>query len=195
MRNIFLVLMIMMSCKSFPQTNCSQYTILPLRTYTDIPEDQCYYLKDTNNELQAFVGTWKGVWNGKTIFISFKKVANKYKEGLNFNTDIIIGKFKTVDSNGNILFNNLQIADDDAKMEGLGFINMTDKYIVTYYDEDVCDMSGTIYLTFANAAKTQLHFSFNQRNEVLTSDCYFHGWPQADRPEPLPNPDIILTKQ
>lgn len=185
----------MISCKSFPQSNCSQYTILPLRTYTDIPEDQCYYLKDTNNELQAFVGTWKGTWNGKTIFITFKKKITQYDTTLKYNSDFIIGKFKTLDSSGNILFNNLQIADDDAKVFGIGFQNVTDKYILSYIDNDLCGMTGTIYLAFANTTKTQLHLSFHQRNQVLTSDCFFHGWPEADRPEPLPKPDIILTKQ
>jgi hypothetical protein len=195
MKNIILLLVLMISCKSFPQSNCSQYTILPLRTYTDIPEDQCYYLKDTNNELQAFVGTWKGTWNGKTIFITFKKITNKYNDTLKYNTDIIIGKFKTIDSNGNILFDNSTLSDDQSKIRGGNYQNVTNKYLMSYRDKDICRMNGTIYLTFANIAKTQLNFSFQQYNQVLTSDCYFHGWPEADRPEPLPKSNIILTKQ
>jgi hypothetical protein len=190
MKNILLLLFFVISCKSY-----TQQTIVPLRTYTDIPEDAGYYMKDTNNELSAFEGTWKGTWNNKTLFITFKKVTNKYNTALKYHADIIIGKFKTVDNNGNILFNNTQLVDNEAKIEGTGFQNITDKYLMWYVDNDLCGLSGDIEITFANAARTQLNFYFHQDNQVLTSDCYFHGWPQANRPAPLPKDNIVLTKQ
>ncbi|MDF2933205.1 MAG: hypothetical protein K0R36_2536 [Chryseobacterium sp.] len=186
MKNILFLLFFVISCKSY-----TQQTIVPLRTYTDIPENAGYYIKDTNNELQAFEGTW----NGKTIFITFKKMINKYNTTMKYNEDIIIGKFKTLDSNGNVLFDNLALPDDQAKIRGGNFQNITNKYLMSYRDNDICGIGGSIYLTFANPAKTQLNFSYDQTSMVLTSDCYFHGWAQADRPEPLPKDNIVLTKQ
>ena len=64
-----------------------------------------------------------------------------------------------------------------------------------YVDNDLCGIAGDIDLTFANTAKTQLNFSYNQESRIFDSRCYFHGWPAADRPKPLPKSDIILTKQ
>jgi len=190
MKNIILLLLLAISCRSY-----TQQTIVPLRTYTDIPENAGYYRKDTNNELQAFEGTWKATWNNKTIFITFKKIINKYNTAMKYNEDIIIGKFKTVDSNGSILFDNTLVSDNDAKIEGTGFQNITDKYLMYYVDNDLCGITGDIELTFVNTAKTQLNFSYHQDSMVLTSSCYFHGWPAADRPKPLPKGDIVLTKQ
>ena len=70
MKNIItiLLLLITFSCKS---------QIYPLRTYTDVPDNS--YLKDTNNELNDYIGTWKATWNNKTIFIYISKEINKYK--------------------------------------------------------------------------------------------------------------------
>ncbi|MDF2553787.1 MAG: hypothetical protein K0R77_3062 [Chryseobacterium sp.] len=190
MKNILLLLFFVISCRSY-----TQQTIVPLRTYTDIPEDAGYYMKDTNDELSAFEGTWKGTWNNKTLFITFKKIIYRYNTTLKYHADIIIGKFKTVDSNGNILFNNLQLTDNDAKVRGVGFQNITNKYIMSYTDNDICGMSGTIYISFANAAKTQLNIYFDQRNQILDTDCYFYNYSPDQYPEPLPKDNIILTKQ
>jgi len=64
MKNIILILLILftVSCKS--QT-------YPLRTYTDVPDNS--YLKDIDNELNDYIGTWKAIWNNKTIYIYRKK--------------------------------------------------------------------------------------------------------------------------
>lgn len=58
---------------SFSQTGCQQQLIIPLRTHTDIPQDQCYYMKDTDNELKNYTGTWMGTRNNKTFYVTFKK--------------------------------------------------------------------------------------------------------------------------
>lgn len=190
MKNIFLLLLLTISCRSY-----TQQTIVPIRTYTDIPENAGYYVKDTNDELQAFVGTWRGTWNNKTLLITFSKIINKYDTSFKYNRDYIVGKFKTLDSTGNILFDNTSLSDNDAKIEGIGFQNITDNYIMSYTDNDLCGLGGTVYITFANANKTQVNISFQQRSQVIDSRCYFHGWQAADRPKPLPKSDIILTKQ
>ncbi len=190
MKNIFLLLLLAVSCKSYTQ----QQTIVPLRTYADIPEDAGYYMKDTNNELHDFEGTWKGVWDNKTVFITFKKINNKYNNVMKYNADIIIGKFKTLDSNGNILFDNTQLSDNEAKIEGTGFQNITDKYLMSYRDNDLCGIGGFIYMFFTNTTKTQLNFSFNQQTQTIDTDCYFYNYPSSQYPKPLPY-NIVLNKQ
>lgn len=72
MKQIFLILLsvIAISCNA---------QIYPLNTSLDnIPNDA--YLKDTNNELDKYVGLWKGSWNGKTLYLELRKVKYYYSE-------------------------------------------------------------------------------------------------------------------
>jgi len=169
-----------MSCKA--QT-------YPLRTYTEIPENA--YLKDTNNELPSYEGTWRGSWNNKTIFITFKKITNTYDSVLKYYKDFLIGKFKVVDINGNILFNNTSISDDKSKIDGGKFRKKDGKYSLSYDDSDLCGRNGYITIQFTDAAKTKLEWILSEGEVIIDKDCFYYGqtWP-----EPLPK-NIILTKQ
>jgi hypothetical protein len=170
---------------------CPSYNIVPLRTYTEIPEDQCYYMKDTNNELPDYVGTWTGTWNNKTIYITFKKT-NRYNTFFKYNKDILIGKFKVVNSNGNVLFDNIGISDDKAKIWGGKFVkDQNNEYSLRYLDSDDCNTSGRITIHFTDASKTQLEWQFSYNSMMISADCQYYA---TGIPEVLPK-GIVLTKQ
>lgn len=173
---------------------CPQKTIVPLRTWTEIPEEQCYYLKDTNNELQDYVGTWTGTWNNKTIYISISKITEKYSWVFKYYSDFLIAKFKVLDSNGNILFDNTNLPNEQAKIEGLSFRKVDDKYSLIYIDPDLCDTTGSIRINFTDPTKTQLQWWYSKNTNWIDTDCFYYGMPQNQRPDPLPK-NIILTKQ
>lgn len=202
MKNILTLLCITIFTLSFSQTpgnlilvnNCPTCTVLPLRTFTDIPDDECYYLRDTNNELSAYEGTWKGSWNNKTIFITFKKITNQYDDTLKYNKDFLIAKYKTVDITGNILFDNTSLPDHQAKIKGSKFRKGDDKYGLIYIDADLCYTSGSIRINFTDSTKTQLAWSYGTDENWIDTDCFFYSLPENQRPEPLPK-NIILTKQ
>ncbi|WP_106915323.1 DUF6705 family protein [Chryseobacterium aurantiacum] len=162
---------------------------LPLRTYTDIPENA--YLKDTNNELQYYEGTWKGTWDNKTVFITFKKVTNQYNDNLKYFKDYIIGKFKVVDNNGIILFDNTNVTDNFAKIRGSRIRKIDDKYSLIYNDFDLCNTSGNIIINFIDTSKTQLTWKMAYGSNMITIECPYYN---TQVPEALPK-DIILTKQ
>ncbi len=162
----------------------------PLRTFTDIPENA--YLKDTNNELQNYEGIWKGTWNNKTIYITLKKVTNHYNENLKYYIDLLIGKFKVINSNGQILFDNTNLSDVQAKLRGGQFRKKDDKYSFIYSDHEICDTNGYITINFTDSTKSQLQWYFSDWTDIITPDCpYYNAHPF---PQPLPK-DIILTKQ
>ncbi|CEJ69198.1 hypothetical protein BN1195_01495 [Chryseobacterium oranimense G311] len=185
MKNILLIILTItaISCKA--QT-------YPLRTFTDLPENS--YLKDTNNELQYYEGTWKGTWNNKIIYVNFKKVINVYRSSFKQYRDFLIARFKVTDINGNILFDNTNLADDQVKIEGGKFRKSDDKYTFVYVDPDLCMRTGQIFINFTDATKTKLQWKYFQSENWIGADCFYHGWAQADRPQPLPN-DIVLIKQ
>lgn len=180
MKNIFFVIIfciLIASCKA--QT-------YPLRTFTGIPENA--YVKDTNNELQFYEGTW----NNKTILITFKKITNQYNENLKYFKDLLIGKFIVINSGGQILFENTAISDSEAKIEGVGFRKVDDKYSLGYIDSDICNMMGYIMMNFTDSTKSQLQWCF-QIGRILSLQIapYYNANPF---PQPLPK-SIILAKQ
>jgi hypothetical protein len=183
MKNIALIFMLIATI------SCHAQQIYPLRTFTDIPENA--YLKDTNNELQDYVGTWKGTWNNKTIFVTLKKVTNKYDDVFKYYRDYLIGKFKVLDANGNILFDNTTLTDDNAKIWGGKFKKVDDKYSLIYNAPELCHTSGTININFTDSTKTKLDWKYIYRNEIITVDCPYYN---TSIPESLPK-EIILTKQ
>lgn len=182
MKNLFLFILLYISFSCNAQ-------IYPLRTFTQIPENA--YLKDTNNELPAYEGIWKGTWNNKTVYITFKKVINKYNENLKYYKDNLIGKFKVLDSNENILFDNTNLSDDNPKIWGGKFRKIDDKYSLVYLDSDLCNTSGNIIINFTDSSKTKLNWKLTLGSNMITTDCQYYN---TGIPEALPK-EIVLTKQ
>lgn len=184
MKNIFLLTLFIsaLSCKAQ-----QIYSLRP--TEIDLPENS--YQKDTNNELQDYVGTWKGTWDNKTIFIMLKKITNKYDGNFKYYRDYLIGKFKVLDSSGLIIFDNTNLLDDNAKITGINFRRYGDKYSLIYIDPDLCHTSGDIRISFTDSTKTKLNWRYFYRNEIVTVDCPYYN---TEIPQPLPK-EIVLTKQ
>lgn len=184
MKNIFLFIFL---CVSIFLNAQQIYSLRP--SETDLPENS--YQKDTNNELPAYEGTWKGIWNSKTVYITFKKVTNKYDNDFKYYRDYLIGKFKVLDANENILFDNTNVNDDNAKIIGVNFRRYGDKYSLIYLDSDLCDTTGNIQVNFTDYSKIQLNWKLNLRSNMITTDCPYYN---TGIPQELPK-EIILTKQ
>lgn len=185
MKNLFLfiLLYVSVSCKA---------QVYPLRTYTEVPANA--YIKDLNNELVPYEGTWKGTWNGKTIFIYLKSVKNYFThlENKPYYNDILIGKFKVQDSGGTILFDNSNLSNEYAKIIGSRFFSVPNtRYTLNYIDSDLCNTSGNISINFTDNTKTQLNWTLTFRSNMITTDCQYYN---TGIPEVLPK-EIILTKQ
>ncbi|MCD1116216.1 DUF6705 family protein [Chryseobacterium turcicum] len=183
MKNIFLIILLNTTISCTAQ-------IYSLRTFTDIPENA--YEKDISNELPAYEGIWKGVWGNKTIFINFKKITNKYDQHFKYYRDYLIGKFKVLDSNGNLLFDNTNLTDDKAKIYGSGFRKTDDKYSLIYIDNDLCFTSGNIRINFTDSTKTKLNWNLYLDSNMITDECPYYN--TVPFPEALPK-EILLTKQ
>ncbi|HCR76549.1 MAG TPA: hypothetical protein DIW37_09140 [Chryseobacterium sp.] len=167
--------------------------ILPLTTKNyNVPLNA--YIKDIDNQLPDFEGTWKGTWNNKTFIINFKKV--KYHETFAqqnpYDKDLLFGKFQVKDANGKILFDNLSVKDIYSKIQGM-HINPSGKYELMYMDPELCNKVGTIMIGFNNPTKTELKFRYKDYPQNIDSGCFYYGKPANQQPDPLPK-EIILTK-
>ena len=182
MKNLFYLILfsIGLSCNA---------QVLPLRTYTQIPQNA--HLKDTNNELQSYVGTWVSTWESKTFYLYVARVEDNYNTTLKYYADILVAKYKVLDANGNIIFDNTNLSNDNAKIKGSKFKKSVGKYSLGYVDGDLCGMMGFIQVNFTDSTKSQLNWKFNEGSNLIGPDCQYYNQPF---PKPLPK-TIVLTKQ
>ncbi|MDC8105495.1 hypothetical protein MTQ00_13210 [Chryseobacterium sp. B21-037] len=185
MKNIFFAILFYISM------SCQAQQIYSLRpSEIQLPENS--YQKDTNNELPAYEGTWKGTWDGKTIFVTFKKITNAYDNVFKYYKDYLIGKFKILNASGGVMYDNMNLSDDKTKINGVNFRKYNTKYSLVYIDSDLCNTSGNIIINFTDSSKTKLNWKFNKGSNMITTDCQYYN--TTPFPKALPE-EIVLTKQ
>ncbi|SDR07094.1 hypothetical protein SAMN05421664_3396 [Chryseobacterium soldanellicola] len=171
-------------CKAQTQT-------LPLNTgVLDIPQNA--YVKDLNNELTPYVGTYKASFQGKEITLYITKEENKLVKRANqqFYRDALVVKYIVKNSAGTTL--------QDTKNNNLPKIYIystkmkSQNSVVFIYSGTNCRVGwGDIYLTKVNS--TQISWEYRPDDIILeNSKCP----PGTDINIYLPETkDLIFTKQ
>ncbi|MEG2079102.1 DUF6705 family protein [Chryseobacterium sp.] len=154
-------------------TNCPDYT----------------YVKDTNNRLNKFVGTWKGTYtDGRTYEFHFVKKEN---DGGWFNEkfwDKLIGRVIVKSANGNIIYSSLAESDLNS-IGGLEFVKNLTEYQMYYAANANCNDKGYIYISFPDPNNlNQMKLYFMQDLDIA-SKC-----PTGYQTIMQDAKDIILTK-
>lgn len=100
-----------MYAQQFPILRTVSYEQRNLFTYNLQSGD---YIKDVNNQLDAYVGTWKYISPDRTLTLKMVRINEFLIKNLSNNPDdfyaykdVIILKYKLEDSNGNVIFDNL----------------------------------------------------------------------------------------
>jgi hypothetical protein len=145
------------------------------------------YYKDLNNDLEPYIGTWKGTFDNKTFTISFSKYKDYNSMG-NYYKDRLIGRYKMLDANGNLLYSTYSLADTDIKVSSLGFVNSTTKDKLRFYFSDLC-RGGQIVLNFENPQKTQMHYIYYTEQELITDETGCSPYNE------MPREEMTLIKQ
>lgn len=115
----------------------AQNPILPITTERHNILDGAY-IKDTNNDLDKFVGTWQYSQGNDEFTVEIQKIEMYTNDQINYFKDILVGKFKYIQ-------NGVVIAD---------YINSIDNQI-----------SGSI-LSFDNLNKAHLYLNDPQRKRI-----------------------------
>ncbi|MXS72014.1 hypothetical protein GSF70_12380 [Flavobacteriaceae bacterium W22] len=179
----------------FSQQKCSTFIEVPLRSVTtSVPRNECYYLRDTQNELNNYIGIWKAIWNDRTTYVYIAKRVKYYDWVSQYYLDNLVIRFKTIANNGTVLFDNTSLPDDKVKIEGLSFRKADDRYSLLYMDPDLCYTTGNIVINFINPAKTQLQWDYFQNKYEIDSDCFFYNYPEDQLPRPLPGSAIFIKQ-
>ncbi|PZU90764.1 MAG: hypothetical protein DI529_02100 [Chryseobacterium sp.] len=178
MRNLLFIF-----CLSF--FACKSQQIIPLET-KGFPIENTYY-KDLNNELDPYIGTWKGIFNDKTFIITFSKYKNYNSTG-NYYKDRLAGKYRMLDASGNQLYSTYNLSDEKAKVMSLGFVEGANKSKLRFIFSDLC-IGGQIVLNFDNTQKTQMHWTYYTEQTLITDDTGCAPYNE------MPRGEFTLTKQ
>ena len=168
--------------------------IVPLKSL-DYPDGA--YLKDLDNILPFWVGTWKGSINNKEYtfqFVKFTQHQITFSDGSSYFRDILMGKFKVVNlSTNQIIYNDLNVVNfDDYKIERIG--KMQIEYFFMFYDsQNNCRNKAQFSLIKDTTNSNQVLYKNFKYDEYDHWECPFQN--QEAIPLFLPKVELVLTRQ
>lgn len=124
----------------------------PIFGYEEIPNviPQNAYIRDTNNILNKFAGTWVFSENGQNFKVTLQKaemvnILNEYFK------DMIFGQYiYTVDNT--VIVNTSNYNGKASKIRGLRLITNDNKIKVVFNDPERSKMASIVELTYSNTA-------------------------------------------
>jgi hypothetical protein len=159
--------LLIVSCKAQVIGTLEQFeecSMRPNRDQEGCPDlENVTYVKDTNNRLNQFVGTWKGNYSGKLYEIKLDKKTNyKYFSTSATSWDRIIGRMLVKDSSGNTIYNSMNETDKNVSFFGDNFQKRS--YVLSFVANAYCNDSGDIFIEISknNPNIMYLHFSRDQ---------------------------------
>lgn len=175
--------------------NCNCQT-LPLNSL-DEPNNGGY-LKDIDNVLPFWVGTWKGTVDNKEYtfqFTIFSHHLKSFSSERYYYIDELMGKFKVVDLTTNtVLYDDLSVSNfEDYKISLSGYGNNIG-YVFLFVDDSThCDNMIKFTLLKNSTNPNQIKYlNFEYTRLLSPEDCIYPQ--QSDIPMFLPKVNLILTR-
>ncbi|ANF51848.1 hypothetical protein A0O34_15605 [Chryseobacterium glaciei] len=168
----------------------------PLNTdFRNLPDYS--YLRDLNNELNPYIGTYTSTYNGNNITIYINKQEKKLKSfgSQKFYKDVLSIKFIVKNSSGNVLQDTQNMNFDINQIRHTIFSTMINPYhnlVMFSYGGTNCGVGwGSIYLKKLNL--NQLSWEYRPNDMILDSSKCPNGTNiNIYLPE---TKDLIFTKQ
>ena len=170
--------------------------IFPLNTPKIDRPNQAYY-KDLDGELNQYIGTWKGTWEGKTLRkIKHRSIANN---GTYYDSDQIVGERKIISSSGMVEVDRItNFSESDSEFYGIfgQYKNFAQKYLL-FQPKNMCNANVNANVTFTNPQKTQMSLHYEYNPHGINESCQYYNQIIVQGQEwPFNFPkDIVLTKQ
>ncbi|WP_294214183.1 hypothetical protein [uncultured Chryseobacterium sp.] len=185
---LILTLITLISCRA-------QQTYPLLTSLDNVPNMS--HIKDTNNELQSFVGTYASTYNGNHITLFITKETDKFFDYGNqqIYMDVLSVKYIVKNSSGNILQDtkNIDFPTDNLKYSIYSvWVTENGSKAELIYNGTNCNVGfGSINLKKVNS--TQISWEYRPNDTTTTADkCP----PNLDTTIYLPETkDLIFTKQ
>ncbi|MGI9652449.1 DUF6705 family protein [Chryseobacterium sp. RLHN22] len=164
MKQILAILLLTMTVNCKAQSPV--YT-LGSNTPTRIPIDS--YIKDSDNLLDKFVGTWKYNQNGKIFTVNLQK--SEMKKLATYYVDELNGFFKYIDNNSTIV-DTSSYPLSNSKITGAWIsVDNPNKVILLFNDPERPKMSSRVTLTYSNINGVEkLHWDLKLTGYVSSRD-------------------------
>lgn len=189
-------LLIIISCKAQVIGTLEQFeecSMRPNRDQEGCPDlENITYVKDTNNRLNQFVGTWKGNYGGKQYEIRLEKKVN-YKDDPSDDRsfDRIIGRIIIKDNSGNIIYNSMNKPDNNTFFSGFNFQRRV--YVMSFVGNYDCLESGNVFIEIRKNNTNEMTLFYSQDKDGLLNPA---KCPNFSSYIPLlPEDKMVLTKQ
>lgn len=188
MKNIILLITLILF------TTFKAQQIYPLNTvFDEVPQNS--YLKDTNNELDPYIGIYKSNFENKEITLYISKEAKKYFTSLNVFQDALIIKYTIKNSSGIILQDTYNMTFQPNQLQHTIYSHGTypDQNIVWFnYGGTNCSVGwGSIQLK--KVSPSQISWEYRPNDIILDDNRCPNG---TDINIYLPETkDLIFTKQ
>lgn len=143
MKNMLLTIAIIsasLSCKAQSIISLEQAAVYN-KSDEGLPEN-ITYVKDVNNRLNQFVGTWLGSYNGKNYKVEFIKLINHGDYSVKW--DKIIGKLVITDSYNNLIYDDTYLQINNANLFGINF--QYNAYVMGFVANSYCNDSGDVFI-------------------------------------------------
>lgn len=129
------------------------------------------YIKDVNNLLDKYVGTWKGTLNGKNYELNFVKREN-FGFSENLKRDRLIGRVKITNSSGVIEYDNFIKQDNETDFFGDNFQKDLKVYLMRFAGSKIgCIDYGYTYMWIKPETPNQMGINFHPDNDIATQNC------------------------
>ncbi len=152
--------------------------------------DDITYVKDVNNELNQFVGVWKGDFNSKNYeFNLIKYIAHKFKATDDISFDLLMCIVTVKDNTtNNVIYTNINKPIGLKGFTGANFQGNTNIYTLNF-SGNCYNEHGTVFIYLKPDGKMSLSFSIAP--DIQSNDC-----PNGFTPVlPVSPNHVILTKQ
>lgn len=158
----------------FISINITAQQIFPIKTdHRLVPANS--YLKDLNNELDFYVGTWKANYDGKQVYLFVTKEINKlfYYKPNNVYKDALIVTYEIRTGDGQLIL----YSNSNATISQFGYKDTIQSFypdnngneVFLYYAGNNCRVGwGSIYFNKINA--TQFSWKYRPNSTLLTDD-------------------------
>ena len=148
------------------------------------------YIKDTNNKLDKFVGTWKGEINNKKYEIRTEK-ATIEAAGLGYKEDVLTMRYRISNEFDTIIENTLDIPDNSPyTIEGY-YLNNDNSYVLTYVGKKgKCGQGGSMFINLRSDGTMRLKLV--PGHQIITPQNCPSG--TAEQIFPTKDGGVILTR-
>ena len=147
MNNIIIILVLAISIAS---CKAQIIAVEDYKAYTQELEEGAY-IKDINNVLDKFVGTWKGTYNNKNYEFIITKNTENFKYRPSIREDLLLMRYKITESSGSVIEDTLSLPNDSSFVMQNGYVAQTGSYVFSYIGREVaCGQNGSTFMKILN---------------------------------------------